>query len=119
MANPTPQAGKQHLQGRGSVILVAHHRGSLVHLQSCSGDKCQSNPAAASPISPPLWAAGMRLTRMRSSALNKQVEEGYINISMNTSPVFKRIHQHLMIINGASPAIADCEINRDDTGEEF
>lgn len=53
-------------------------------------------------------------------SLNKKVEEGMINISMNTSPVFKdgKSNGNLMIVNDKQnnyPQIV--EITRNDTGE--
>ena len=56
------------------------------------------------------------------ASLNEKVEEGYINISMNTTPIFKDgiADGNLMIVNeGVNNYPQVVEITRNDTGESI
>ncbi|MBO4932549.1 MAG: hypothetical protein J6I42_10255 [Clostridia bacterium] len=56
------------------------------------------------------------------ASLNEKVEEGYINISMNTTPIFKdgTADGNLMIVNeGVNNYPQVVEITRNDTGESI
>ena len=124
MAKPnTPQARKQHPQGRRRVFCSLIIAAVLFIFKSCSGDKLSDpTPSGGIAYDPSAVEGGWNEadTDEIVGALNKQVEEGYINISMNTSPVFANGTStgNLMIVNeGVNRYPQIVEISRDDTGE--
>ena len=101
------------------AILLAAFRG-------CEGDKPTENPAdTAFPgivYDDGAVEGGWNEadTEKIIASLNEKVEEGMINISMNTSPTFKdgTSEGNLMIVNeGINRYPQMVEITRDDTGE--
>lgn len=97
----------------------------LVAFRSCKGDKPIENPAETNPgivydDSAVQGGWDEADTDKIIASLNEKVEEGMINISMNTSPNFRdgTAEGNLMIVNeGINRYPQVVEISRNDTGE--
>jgi hypothetical protein len=98
MAKPNTPASKKNstYKAAGVVILVLLIIAAVLFIfKSCSGDKLSDpTPSGGIAYDPSAVEGGWNEadTDEIVGALNKQVEEGYINISMNTSPVFANVH---------------------------
>jgi hypothetical protein len=126
MAKPNTPASKKNstYKAAGVVILGLLIIAAVLFIfKSCSGDKLSDpTPSGGIAYDPSAVEGGWNEadTDEIVGALNKQVEEGYINISMNTSPVFANGTStgNLMIVNeGVNRYPQIVEISRDDTGE--
>lgn len=97
----------------------------LVAFRSCKGDKPIENPTETNPgivydDSAVEGGWDEADTDKIIASLNEKVEEGMINISMNTSPNFRdgTAEGNLMIVNeGINRYPQVVEISRNDTGE--
>ena len=97
----------------------------LVAFRSCKGDKPIENPAETNPgivydDSAVQGGWDEADTDKIIASLNEKVDEGMINISMNTAPNFREgtAEGNLMIVNeGINRYPQVVEISRNDTGE--
>ncbi len=122
---PVKKQSKSIYKAAGAVILILLIlAAALLIYKSCSGKEVPDPPSSGNGL---VYDSGAvnggwdeADTDAIVSSLNEKVEEGMINISMNTSPIFQNGFSagNLMIVNESVnryPQIV--EITRNDTGE--
>lgn len=118
-----PQKSEKHWIIAAGIALILAVLLFLLLFRSCQGKNEKSLPESSGIVYDQSAVSGGWEEKTESeivSKLNEQVEQGMINISMNTSPVFETASSdgNLMIVNESVnryPQVV--EITRNDTGE--
>lgn len=125
MKEPQKKKSEKHWIIAAGVVLILAVLLFLLLFRSCQGkaEKPEPLPESSGIVYDQSAVSGGWEEKTESeivSELNEQVEQGMINISMNTSPVFETASSdgNLMIVNetvNRYPQVV--EITRNDTGE--
>lgn len=123
MKEPQKKKSEKHWIIAVGIVLILAVLLFLLLFRSCQGKNEKPLPESSGIVYDQSAVSGGWEEKTESeivSELNEQVEQGMINISMNTSPVFETASSdgNLMIINESVnryPQVV--EITRNDTGE--
>lgn len=123
MKEPQKKKSEKHWIIAAGIVLILAVLLFLLLFRSCQGEKGKPLPESSGIVYDQSAISGGWDEKSESeivSELNEQVEQGMINISMNTSPVFETASSdgNLMIVNetvNRYPQVV--EITRNDTGE--